>query len=138
MVSKEQAEKEFQLFVEEMNIKERKLRTLTEIDEQGKSNKTDFIEGIETGNITVDESGFVSVNLDYPIQQGDKIIEKITFKKRRITVEDMNKHVRGKTDTQKAISLTAWLTNCLPTEIERLDGDDFSMLGTVSAFFLPR
>lgn len=78
-------------------------------------------------NKTIDKRKTVEIELDFPVQLADRLLERVTM--RRPTMKDMLKHQRGmEMDLNEAIHMIADLCGLVPDEIEMLDTCDFERL----------
>ena len=127
------AVKDFNRFVDILRVNAVKLEKL--IDE-----KDAILSLIESGDITIDESGTLVYKLIEPIKNdaGDVILSTISFKSRRVRVEDIEKRMTGKNDIEKTRNMFAFLSGENTGHFSKMDGDDFVNISNVAAFFLPR
>lgn len=132
MVDLQTAEEDSKRFFKALNLSELKLSKLEE-------EKDTLIELIQLGNVEISEDGALTYNLQYPLkgESGQVFLTKLEFAKRRITVGEMEKHLQGKNEVEKARRILGYLTKQNSQIFTKMD-DDFVSLGTISAFFLPR
>ncbi|MCJ7802757.1 MAG: hypothetical protein MUP82_10420 [Candidatus Marinimicrobia bacterium] len=131
-VDSEVAEKDFQRFVEALNLSSVKLERLE------KDEKTEVLRLIEHGALAIKDDGIAVLYPFDEVKFGDEIITEIEFCSRRITVKELEKHSQGKTDIEKTRRMFAFLIGKPSAFLERLSSDDFINFSQVAAFFLPR
>lgn len=133
MIDRDTAREDFERFVKELKVNDIKRSHLEEEEENA-------ITYIEQGYLTVSENGELTYQLMYPIEvEEGEDIEKLTFRKKRVRVEDMEKKMVGKNDMEKTRKIFAFLTNGVNSGIfSKVDADDFKAISDIAAFFLPR
>lgn len=128
VIAENQAELDFQRFVESIGLKPRVLESMSEEREA-------FIKGIEWGNITVNDDGCVSYKLDDSFEFNGRV-EVVNFKPRRLTTKDIERNATGKTDLEKSRRLFAVITGNNSGLFEQMKASDFEMIAQISSFFL--
>ena len=94
---------------------------------------------IENSDVYFKIEDCIVYNLIDPIEfdNGDSITE-LTFRKRRITVGEMEKNMVGKNDVEKTRRIFAFLTKKNSAIFTKMQSDDFMNISNIAAFFLPR
>lgn len=133
MVDIDTATKDFERFIEAQRVNPMKLLKLED-------EKETFINLIENGYAIINDDGSVKYNLLYPVKSdsGEKEVESLDFSIRRIRIEDIEKRMNGKTDTENGRKLIGFLTKINAGLLSKFDADDIKYLSDISAFFLPR
>lgn len=130
----ESAEADFKKFTELLNMSELKQSKLEE-------EKDDIIQLFMYGYLTIgSENEFIiSYKLDNVIGPEGNVIKKVDFKKTRLTVAQVEKYTQGtKSDMEIARRMLGALTGINSKLFSGMDAEDFTNLGKLSAFFLPR
>jgi len=126
----ETAENDYVKFTEILKLSELKQEKL-------KDEKEDIVQLIEFGYLQIGDE--ITYNLETPLEKGAELLEKIVFKNRRFTVKDIEKYTGGaKNDVELARRMLAALTGVNSGLLAGLDAEDFTKIGKISAFFLPR
>jgi len=128
VISEDQAELDFNRFVDSLGLKPRVLESMEE-------EKDAFVKGVEWGNILVDEDGHVKLKLDDPVEFNG-IVDTVSFKHRRLTTGDIEKKSVGKSDLEKSMRLFAVITGNNSALFRNLNGGDLEMIATIGTFFL--
>jgi hypothetical protein len=132
-VDRETAEKDLNVFIEALRVNANKLSKLED-------EKESVLQLIESGNITISESGEITYELIDPIksESNETILSKLIFKPRRVRVDDIEKRMIGKNDIEKTRNMFAFLTAENSGYFSKMDSDDFINISSIAAFFLPR
>jgi hypothetical protein len=132
-VDRETAEKDLNVFIEALRVIANKLSKLED-------EKESVLQLIESGNITISESGEITYELIDPIksESNETILSKLIFKPRRVRVDDIEKRMIGKNDIEKTRNMFAFLTAENSGYFSKMDSDDFINISSIAAFFLPR
>lgn len=133
LITREQAEKEINGWLDTRKIRERKREEKSEEIET-------LIGAVMDGVLRVDAEGRLIQELAFPIEDEDGQIEfkELTFKN-RLNAKELKKYTKGinSSDAFELIrAYTAALTNKSKGEIELLESTDSSLTNTVATFFL--
>ena len=140
IVDIETAKLDFDRFVEALNINERKLIALKQDSASGKNPVDELIELIQYGLVVIDSDGKLVYKLQYPIKAAGTdniVLSEVKCVGRRISVGEMEKNMVGKNDVEKSRKIIAYMCSINSALVSQMD-DDFVVLSTISAFFLPR
>lgn len=133
-MDRESAELEYTAFVERLNLSELKQSKLED-------EKEGIIELFMYGYLSADENNdaLIIYILDNAIGIDTNPIKEIKFNKARLTVAQVEKYTQGtKSDMEIARRMLSALTGVNSKLFSTMDAEDFTNLGKVSAFFLPR
>jgi hypothetical protein len=133
-IDRESAELEYSAFLERLNLSELKQSKLEE-------EKEGIIELIMFGYLIADKDNkaLIIYVLDNSIGGENSPIDEIKFNKARLTVAQVEKYTQGtKSDMEIARRMLSALTGVNSKLFSTMDAEDFTNLGKVSAFFLPR
>lgn len=133
-MDRESAELEYTAFVERLNLSELKQSKLED-------EKEGIIELFMYGYLSADENNdaLIIYILDNAIGIDTNPIKEIKFNKARLTVAQVEKYTQGtKSDMEIARRMLSALTEVNSKLFSTMDAEDFTNLGKVSAFFLPR
>lgn len=133
-IDRESAELEYTAFVERLNLSELKQSKLED-------EKEGIIELFMYGYLSADENNdaLIIYILDNAIGIDTNPIKEIKFNKARLTVAQVEKYTQGtKSDMEIARRMLSALTGVNSKLFSTMDAEDFTNLGKVSAFFLPR
>lgn len=133
-MDRESAELEYTAFVERLNLSELKQSKLED-------EKEGIIELFMYGYLSADENNdaLIIYILDNAIGIDTNPINEIKFNKARLTVAQVEKYTQGtKSDMEIARRMLSALTGVNSKLFSTMDAEDFTNLGKVSAFFLPR
>ena len=132
-IDNETAVNDLNRFITALRVTDVKLEKLAE-------EKESVIKLIESGHISVSDENSVTYQLIEKIEDDNKstILDSVTFKPRRVRVDDIEKRMTGKNDIEKTRNMFAFLTGVNSGLFSKLDGDDFINISSIAAFFLPR
>lgn len=131
VLDKESANNEMQRFFDNFKVDPIKLRTIDKEIEICK-------ELIQAGMLIVTEDGHLTYKLLEPVidDSGITKLESLTFKNKRIRVEDAQK-IEEKSTKDQVKNLFTILTDCNPAFVSKITGDDLVYFQKVACFFLP-
>ena len=90
--------------------------------------------------VVIDSDGKLIYKLQYPIKAvgtDNVVLKEVKCVGRRISVGEMEKNMVGKNDVEKSRKIIAYMCSINSALVSQMD-DDFVVLSTISAFFLPR
>jgi hypothetical protein len=135
-------ENEYNRFIEALRINPAKLESLEESISNKSSEKEKLIKLISVGLVIVNDNNQVVFNIFEPVQHGEKLVEKLTFRKDKPKVKDIEKYGVGKTDMEKTRRIFSFLLDDGETYpsafFSQMESDDLNNFAQVAAFFLPQ
>jgi hypothetical protein len=126
--------KDFKRFTDKLEMHPAKLEKLEEEQEY-------LLPYVEYGNIVIDEDGNLEFHLTNPPmdEDGNPVFEgSIKFPKRRISVGEQERQMKGKDDYEKGRKLLSWMIGENPLHVKTIDSDDYAIINNIAAFFLPK
>lgn len=135
-------EQEYQRFVDALRINPAKLETLEEGVGSRSSDKEKLIKLISLGLVIVNDNNQIEFKIFEPVQFGDKLVEKLVFRKDKPKVKDIEKYGIGKSDMEKTRKIFSFLLDDQETYPSgfflQMESDDLNNFSQVAAFFLPQ